>query len=1432
MSQTEDYYGSLVKSTTGAAAQATDTPVGKSLIESYYGAGVPGSQEVMVPAASPIELPPGPDYREIPMPADGINPDRGEQPIRQTPLQKNVVKTVESGVEFVAENLDRLFRPAVNAAYVPTAMLAGGHPEERFDWGKSDLGGLANVPFVGELARGVAMTAQAAGRGLVHPLSVQHPGNQATDSVTGAELYTMAMFQQQLQKHPELLEKHPIEIFAAGLALELYSPSVLKYLRPGYISNLLRHYNAANVGADAVSAERALIALGKSSEVQSGVDKVLLEMEAENRAREVARRTALEASRKTPGNFFENDTIGGALDEVLNPGKLYAGAKGAVSNAIGATAEAVANAAGKVPYFNPTATLARETEAAKAAMAKMPAGWAPAATRAGRAEQGIQHLGALVIGEGDLGKLLLKEPIVLGTGHVAPWLNKIGLHAIDVAVDGLEKQGSYGEAAKLATTYALSHINPLGIVPQGWIDAIGRVGESVGNLAQQGAQIGARIINPVHGHAEVDASMDRFIRLGKVREESATAVSNSYAYLQEQGAEALKMSKESFAEAVARCESKEFYAQADPIVQKTWDMGKSVNAETTNWLNANGFDRKLFEETDTQNYFMHMVSDKGKEWIKEGQRLGKIASGDQTIAQRDFMRQFSSFDRLGAERKLIMGDGTAYGINQELRAKYGIPFDFFKLDFAEILAYRTKVAARIFTNKEFTEAAKNWSIAKRTGWNYEPTPEGMVGKRVVENNGRIERVFVQQDKIDEVSKALRSDIVKEYRDARTDLLREHRTAIAQRAADKSARIAAKTPPGLENEMQLEGAFGKHDEPRTIITSGGEGREGPVGGRTNSLAGTMEVPKDPNITKVSDIFPEAEGAPGAKQTLTQTAAATMPKPPSPKVVRKSLAQYDPARPVQAQLKSLRENMAKDVRASWTKFLDDAKKQGWARPANDVPKIMPGGKDAEWTASQNPAFRGYAFPKDITTLLDHATMPESNMLFDEKFLRTTGAAWDRFAGWFRAQALLTPRYHIRNIAGNEYNKLLFTGMNSSNILAYIQSHALSWASSMGRTDLKLTTPGFTGTLGELDTILRERGALGQTILGAENNPLTVDLGMGKLFSKNRWLATTVEDESRRQMIIHQLQRGRSLPGAIDDMFTTCFDYLRRSNVERHMARATFFWGWTRRNVPYQLQMFLEHPWRQTVVPTIVRNIREYWGRAYPQDRGEGDRLSQYMIDKMGVKVKRGDNGVSDMVLLGEWMPLENANIVLGFVSGLADGEYAAAGDELAGQLFAMGTQPFKALIEAKFNFDTFFSNTIDKVMQQHPESGMRQPATMLGVPMTAREKHLAKVFTLAKWADDLGEISGSDAYRHKDWFIRTLKACGVSVQELDIQQEGKREQLKRKGLLAETKRELGVNETRRAFNKEKPGTTTPTLEWLRSNVDQARDIVHDSTIRRPW
>lgn len=321
-------------------------------------------------------------------------------------------------------------------------------------------------------------------------------------------------------------------------------------------------------------------------------------------------------------------------------------------------------------------------------------------------------------------------------------------------------------------------------------------------------------------------------------------------------------------------------------------------------------------------------------------------------------------------------------------------------------------------------------------------------------------------------------------------------------------------------------------------------------------------------------------------------------------------------------------------------------------------------------------------------------------------------------WKAQALLSPSYHIRNAAGNLWNNYL-AGVSPTKYGAAAKLQKGIQSGNLTQKEIKIVDD--MKKLGVLNT-----GQYGGDIAQS----ISDELGKGTLnplsqrfagYRANRAIGSAVEDNAKIAHYLQRLSEGFTPKAAADSVKKYLFDYGDLTWGEQNILKRFMpFYTWTRKNIPLQVQAFFNNPGKYSKIGTAKKDIEE--GVQQPNEQY----MSDYMKSNAPVRMRTTPDGRTEYFLLGAWLP---AAAAFNFLSNPAQNAIGQA------------TPLAKLPLETLFNRSSYFQNTLGEYDQIKKYPGHK--VSYLGMDVDPRVKNAASsvrfLNELDKW--NPGEIFGS-------------------------------------------------------------------------------------------
>lgn len=379
---------------------------------------------------------------------------------------------------------------------------------------------------------------------------------------------------------------------------------------------------------------------------------------------------------------------------------------------------------------------------------------------------------------------------------------------------------------------------------------------------------------------------------------------------------------------------------------------------------------------------------------------------------------------------------------------------------------------------------------------------------------------------------------------------------------------------------------------------------------------------------------------------------------------------------------------------------------------------GPQQANWVATKIKGLEGIHFAPDVAQHLEayhKAIKPEElNVMF---------RGFDHVQNWWKAQALVAPSYHVRNMAGNFWNNFLG---GVTDWKRYVeagrlqQGKQIKFVDDVGRnwdnaTLMKAAKES--GVINEGWYAKDIETAITSEMGGLSWNPMKQNFA---LFRGNRAVGSMFENNARLAHFIQRLKEGQTVDNAAMSVKKYLFDYGDLTWTEKNvMKRLLPFYTWTRKNIPLQMEKILTDTKKFAAIPKVVK-FREDQVKK-PNEKYLGD----YIRDNVGIRVGTDKEGNTMYFLLGNWLPAAQA---IDFLSQPREN-------------FIMSISPFlKTPVELWSNQSTFFEDTFGQPskIERMPEENQ----SWMGFTMRKKTAYILKNIRILNELDKLnpGSVFG--------------------------------------------------------------------------------------------
>lgn len=388
----------------------------------------------------------------------------------------------------------------------------------------------------------------------------------------------------------------------------------------------------------------------------------------------------------------------------------------------------------------------------------------------------------------------------------------------------------------------------------------------------------------------------------------------------------------------------------------------------------------------------------------------------------------------------------------------------------------------------------------------------------------------------------------------------------------------------------------------------------------------------------------------------------------------------------------------------------------------------------TEVTHPALKGLKFAQEQAAVIDNyyqSIRPEELKIIVKTF--------DKVQNWWKAQALISPSYHIRNIAGNLWNNFI-AGVNP---IYYFKAGALQKG--------ELKSAGLIEKMKKLGVINKGWYSkdIGEEVIARVEGVKNWKVGLNPLsqqnlaFKLNKGVGSVVENNARIAHYLSKVADGLSPEKAAESVKKFLFDYGDLTSFEKNiMKRLAPFYTWTRKNLPIQLEGLFTQPAKYVLPHKIVQKLEA--GVEVPNEKY----MSQYIGENIPVRIRKNEEGNTEYFLLGNWLP------------------YAQSLDILSNPLdnIVAMTSPFiKTPYEQLSNQSTFFKDTLG---QPSPiERDYKQQGEFLGQVLRQKNIQLLKNIRILndinKWIDKQDPTATKDT-----WVVKILNTLFGKTATYDV------------------------------------------------------------------
>lgn len=424
----------------------------------------------------------------------------------------------------------------------------------------------------------------------------------------------------------------------------------------------------------------------------------------------------------------------------------------------------------------------------------------------------------------------------------------------------------------------------------------------------------------------------------------------------------------------------------------------------------------------------------------------------------------------------------------------------------------------------------------------------------------------------------------------------------------------------------------------------------------------------------------------------------------------------------------------AKATTSKEFFNTVKQFGKNIVDDTPDI------ANYVETGIKELEGLKFAPDVAqqlTAYNKAIKPEE--------LKIAIRTFDTIQNYWKAQALVAPSYHVRNMAGNTWNNFL-AGVIDPRV--YFEAGKLQTGKALKFTDdagriwdnnLLMKAAKQTGVINEGWYAKDIESALTSELGGLSWNPLKQNFG---LFRANRAVGSTFENNARLAHFIQRIKEGHTIDDAAMSVKKFLFDYGDLTEIEKGIfKRFVPFYTWTRKNIPLQFEALFKQPAKFASIVKGQKTIESQVEK--PNEKYLGD----YIKDNIGVRVGSDNKGNTHYFLLGNWLPAAQA---IDFLSQPTEN-------------FIASVSPFiKTPAELWANKSTFFEDTFGQPskIERYPEENQ----SWLGFTMRKKTTYILKNIRILNELDKLnpGGIFGDE--ENPSLANRIMPEMGITIPKI--------------------------------------------------------------------
>lgn len=322
-----------------------------------------------------------------------------------------------------------------------------------------------------------------------------------------------------------------------------------------------------------------------------------------------------------------------------------------------------------------------------------------------------------------------------------------------------------------------------------------------------------------------------------------------------------------------------------------------------------------------------------------------------------------------------------------------------------------------------------------------------------------------------------------------------------------------------------------------------------------------------------------------------------------------------------------------------------------PSDWVPLKLESSEDIRH-AMLKPYVQGMRYPAEVAERLNKLVDFDRVPHLDKQVGEMAAELFHAVTSNWKAGAIARPGFLFRNAGGMAWNawvtdvkphefvkgvgitRDVYAGKLKSTVQLYDKIY----------TDKQLRRMG--EELGVASGILRT-DVTGERIFG---KPLMLYRipKVGKGFLKISTMFTQMETVGRMGQFMALLDKGKTPLEAASIVKMSQFDYLPASLTpfEQWLRRNGIpFYVWMRRNVPFQLQGLITNPKPFVALSQTMDLLPDFFGTKNNdfKDELEHQELFEEHIKQIGLPVKRGKDGRTEVLVLGSWVPAGDLEMV---------------------------------------------------------------------------------------------------------------------------------------------------------------------------------------------